>query len=108
MAELRQTTMVAPRICSRRLGLATNTLKLKDTIQLIVGMDGHPKEILEIHLDSLKLELWIFLATKNEGLVDCFTDRAQTKVSVVLSAAIRAAFDGLHGLSAFTIANNEL
>ena len=57
MAELRQTTMVAPRICSRRLGLATNTLKLKDTIQLIVGMDGHPKEILEIHLDSLKLEL---------------------------------------------------
>ena len=57
MAELRQTTMVAPRICSRRLGLAMNTLKLQDTLQLIVGMDGYPKEILEIHLDSLKLEL---------------------------------------------------
>jgi hypothetical protein len=39
-------------------------------------------------------------------MVDCFVDRAQMKVSVVLSAAVRASFDGLDRLSAFGKANN--
>jgi hypothetical protein len=39
---------------------------------------------------------------------DCFVDRAQTKVSIALSATAVASFDDVCGMSAFSIENNEI
>jgi hypothetical protein len=85
-----------------------NTLKAWDTLRLIVGMADVADPNLQRHQDSLKLQLCTVVSTKTARMGDCFVDRAQTKVSIVLSATDGASFDDLCGVSAFSIENNEV